>query len=62
MRTHRPCPVGKFEARLHQISQQCGNLLFQLGDIEGVRPDPPLSNRRVGTCHHAPWLAGVVTN
>jgi len=23
-----------------------------------TRPDPPLSNRRVGICHHAPWLAG----
>src|SRR5262249_8561237 len=41
----------------------------RLGPVPGIctlfwveRPDPPLSNRRAGTGHHALWLAGVVTN
>src|SRR5262245_41237338 len=57
-----PFPPSRLLAPAELCARRLGPLPCHCNPLSVERPDPPLSNRRAGTGHHALWLAGVVTN
>src|SRR5262245_26069847 len=56
-----PFPPSRLLAPAELCARRLGPLPCHCNPLSVERPDPPLSNRRAGTGHHALWLAGVVS-